>query len=323
MRITAAAAVLIVCAVGWPSAAPRTLTFTFQNNFWVNLHHVVRGDARRADLKLPVTVPLESLRPDERTAWSEALAAYADLSKLNLVFDDRLIVISNALSRVTGDTLPDGLVEASVRHALLRAAPIYRTHGWAQQQQLNAAWIAAIRPDAERHAPAMASALAAAYHATWRAEPILIDACAEAGPNNAYTTAGPSGTGGHTVIAVRTPSNSDDSGVETLFHEASHTIDDQIAKPLLEEARRQHVAFPDGLDHALLFFTTGEIMRREFARTGNSDYVPYGDRFDVYRNGWQKFRQALERDWRPYLDGKTTFDVSVTALLRDVNSPTR
>jgi hypothetical protein len=67
----------------------------------------------------------------------------------------------------------------------------------------------------------------------------------------------------------------------------------------LEEAARQHVAFPDGLDHAVLFYATGEIMRREFARTRISAYVPDGDRFDVYKNGWQQFRVALETDWLP------------------------
>ena len=55
----------------------------------------------------------------------------------------------------------------------------------------------------------------------------------------------------------------------------------------------------------------------KFARAGNPQYVPYGDLFDVYKNGWQKFRQALEKDWRPYLEGKTTFDSAVTALVRD------
>ena len=317
MRIAAAAVLVATVAVAGTSHAAATLSFRFQNNFWVNLHHVLRGDARRRGLTLPLTVPLDSLTAAERATWSEALTAYTDLATRNLVFDERLIAISNALSRETTDTLPDGVVEESIRRALVSTAPIYRAHGWPDQQRLNESWIAGMRPQAELHAAAMAAALAAAYHATWPAGPILVDACAEAGPNNAYTTAGPSGTGGHTVVAVRTPSNSGDAGVETIFHEASHTVDDQIGRPLLDEARRQHVAFPDGLDHALLFYTTGEIMRQEFARTGNSRYVPYGDRFDVYQNGWQTFRSALEQDWRPYLDGKVPFDAAVAALVRD------
>jgi hypothetical protein len=299
--------------------APRTaaLTFRFQNDFWVNLHHVVRGDARRASVKLPVAVAVESLQPSERSAWSEALSAYSDLSAKNLVFDRDLIAINNALSGLTGTDLPPGVIDEPIRRALTAAAPVYRAHGWVEQQRLNDAWMAEMRPQVEAHAAAVASALASVYHATWRSGPIVVDACAEAGPNNAYTTDGPSGTAGHTVVAVRTPSNSGDAGVETIFHEASHTIDDQIARPFVNAAARQHVAFPDGLDHAILFYTTGEIMRREFARTGKPGYVPYGDRFAVYKNGWQAFRAVLEKDWLPYLDGKASFETAVTAVVRD------
>ena len=300
-----------------PAQRAAVVTLRFQNDFWVNLHHVVRGDARRASLKLPVAVPVESLPAAERAAWSEALSAYSDLSTKNLVFDPGLIAINNALSQLTGTDLPPGVVAEPVRRALAAAAPVYRAHGWLGQQRLNDAWIAEIRPQVEAYAPAVAAALASVYHATWRAGPIVVDACAEAGPNNAYTTDGPSGTAGHTVVASRTPSNSGDSGIETIFHEASHTIDDQIARPFVEEAARQHVAFPDGLDHAILFYTTGEIMRREFARIGKSGYVPYGDRFDVYKNGWQQFRVVLEQDWLPYLDGKASFDAAVAAVVRD------
>jgi len=314
MRIVGAAALLALLGVLRP-APP--LTFHFQNNFWVNLHHVVRGDARRAGLTLPVTVPIESLQSAERTAWSDALTAYAGLTTRDLVFDPRLIAINNALSRIAADGVPAGVVDEPLRRALNGAAPIYRAHGWVEQQRRNEAWIAEMRPQAARYAADVAATLAAVYHATWPPDPILVDACAEAGPNNAYTTDGPAGTGGHTVVAVRAPSNSGDSGVETIFHEASHTLDTQIARPLVEEARRQHVEFPDGLDHALLFYTTGEIMRRAFARLGNSQYEPYGDRFGVYRNGWQTFRAALEKDWRPYLDGTTTYEAAVTALVRD------
>jgi hypothetical protein len=318
MRTTLAVASLttILTFIQPPVRSP-ALTFEFQSNFWVNLHHLVRGDARRASLKLPVVVRLESLPPDERTGWSEALSAYSDVAAKNLIFDPGLISINNALSALTGADVPTGLVDESIRHALTLASGVYRTHGWLDQEHRNAAWIADTRPQVERHAAAMASALAAAYHASWKPGLIVVDACVEAGPNNAYTTAGPPGTAGHTVVAVRTPSNSGDAGVETIFHEASHTIDDQIARPFIDEATRQHVRFPDGLDHAILFYTTGEIMRREFARTGTPGYVPYGDRFGVYKNGWQTFRTALEKDWLPYLDGKASFDNAVTTLVRD------
>ena len=315
--ILAVASIIALLPSIRPPDRAQALTFRFQNNFWVNLHHLVRGEARRATLKLPLVVPLESLQPPERTAWSDALTAYADLATKNLIFDPRLVAIDNALAGVTARGLPAGLVDDPIRGALNGAAAVYRKQGWIEQQRANDAWIAAMRPQVERHAVAVAAALASAYHASWSRGSIVVDACEEAGPNNAYTTAGPPGSAGHTVVAVRSPANTGNAGVETIFHEASHTIDDQIARPFVEEAARQHMPFPDGLDHAILFYTTGEIMRREFERGGTPDYVPYGDRFDVYKNGWQRFRAALERDWLPYLNGKAPFDAAVMALVRD------
>ncbi|HEX6463013.1 MAG TPA: hypothetical protein VFZ98_01115 [Vicinamibacterales bacterium] len=315
--IFAVASVITLLASQQSADRVQALTFRFQNNFWVNLHHLVRGEARRASLKLPLVVPLESLQPDERAAWSNALTAYKDLATKNLIFDRHLVAIDNALAGLATSDVPAGLVDEPIRRALNLAAPVYRLHGWIEQQHTNDAWITTLRPQVERHGAAMAAALAAAYHASWLPGPIVVDACEEAGPNDAYTTAGPPGTAGHTVVAVRSPANTGDAGVETIFHEASHTIDDRIARPFVEEAARQHLAFPDGLDHAILFYTTGEIMRREFARTGRPDYVPYGDRFDVYKNGWQTFRDALGRDWLPYLEGKAQFDAAVTAVVRD------
>src|SRR5215467_5518115 len=130
MRITAAAVLFTIVAAAGTSHAASTVSFRFQNNFWINLHHVLRGDARRTGLKLPLTVPLDSLTPAERAAWSEAVTAYADLATRNLVFDERLIAVSNALSRETNDTLPEGVVDEPIRRALVSAAPIYRAHGW-------------------------------------------------------------------------------------------------------------------------------------------------------------------------------------------------
>src|SRR5215469_13111600 len=91
----------ILTFIQQPGSSP-ALTFKFQSNFWVNLHHLVRGDARRASLKLPVVVSLESLASDDRTGWSEALTAYSNLATKNLIFDPRLISTNNALSALTG-----------------------------------------------------------------------------------------------------------------------------------------------------------------------------------------------------------------------------
>ena len=315
--VVSSLAVIAFVAAQAANPAPAVPFFQFQNNFWVNLHHVIRGDARRASLNLPPMVPFASLSAAEQAAWSRALDAYANLATRSLVFDPELVRINNLLTRVNTRAVAEASLDGAIRSALNAGAPVYRAHGWAAQQQMNDAWIAAMRPRVEPHVDAMTRALASAYHATWRPQPIVVDACAEAGPTSAYTTGGPPNTAGHTTIDVRSDRNAGDTGVEIMFHEASHTLDDQIIAALERAAVQQHASLPGNLPHALLFYTTGELMRRELARTGRPDYIPYGDRFQVYRNGWERFRDALGRDWQSYLDGRTAFDDALKALVRD------
>src|SRR5262249_14400376 len=123
---------------------------------------------------------------------------------------------------------------------------------------------------------------------------------------------GPPGTGGHTVLAPLKNVETD-MAFEIVFHEASHTVDEGIMKRLAREGK-----VPEDLWHAVIFYTSGELARRELGKGNDPSYRPYAYRFQVYERGeWRKFRAALERDWLPYLDGKTSFDAAVSALVRD------
>lgn len=318
MRMRCAAAiVLAACLISNQPTRAATRSFVFQNNFWVNLHHLVRGEARRRSLHLPLVLAPDLLNAEEQRAWNRALDAYVELANKELVFDADLVRINNALTRVSAASLPPGIVDEPTRRALNAAAPVYRAHGWPEQRRLNDAWIAQMRPVVERHAVALVPALVKAYRTKMPSKPIIVDACEEAGPNAAYTTQGPGGTQGHTTIDVRAEHNTGDPGLEIVFHEASHTLNDHVIDAIRKAAARLQVEVPDNLAHALLFYTTGELVRRELARTGEPHYVPYADRFGIYNNGWLGYRAALEREWQPYLDGKIGFDEALEAVVRD------
>jgi hypothetical protein len=291
--------------------------FRFQDNFWVNLHHFVRAEARRRAFKVPPVMPDASLSETERAAWSWALDIYAELAKLDLVFDERLIRINKALA-VQGEaaTLPDGVIEPRFLEALNRAAPIYRAHLWPEHRRLNEEWIARIRPLVDQHAPALSHALADAFHAPWSKKPILVDASFEAGPVGGYTTEGPPGFAAHSVIAPGKTSETD-MAFEIVFHEASHSVDEQIMKHVDEEAARQKVKPHPDLWHALLFYTSGELVKRELHKEKDATYKPYAYRFGVYDRRWQTLRAGLEKDWQPYLDGKVGFDQALAKLVAD------
>ena len=110
-------------------------------------------------------------------------------------------------------------------------------------------------------------------------------------------------------------------GFEIVFHEALHTVDGQIIKMLDAEATRQGVTIPEDLWHAVIFFTSGELVKREMGKQGDPFYEPYAYRFDLYGKaaGWDRMRAALERDWQPYLNGKAGFDAAMRDLFDDAS----
>ena len=318
-RTTIAVAAAIAIVVPSGAAEP---TFRFQNNFWVNLHHVLRGEARRRTTQMATGVRADALSDAERAAWTSALDAYADYAKRDLLFDASLRRVTNTLASVTNELALDPMLSAIDRataRALTSAAPIYRAHYWTAQRQLNDRWIAALQPMIGSHGSAMAAAIARTYRVDWPAAPIIVDTSAEAGPVGGYTIDGPHGTAAHTIIEAANPEYQGDMAFEMLFHEASHAaaIGGRIIAAIDAEAARQHVTAPRDLWHVVIFYTAGELARRELGKSGESNYLPYAYRYGVYTRGWQPLRDALERDWQPYLDGRRAFDEALTALVRD------
>jgi hypothetical protein len=302
-------------AGGATPAAPRTTHFRFQNNFWVNLHHFVRAEARRRTIGADPVLALSSLSDSERVDWTAALDAYAELVNKSLVFDASLVATNNALAVRKGEgKLPAGLVDPAITAALNRAAPVFRAHVWPEVRRANEAWIAQFRTLAEQHATKLFPALAGAYHVTWPKSPVLVDTSIETGPTLAYTTGGPPGTAGHTTIA---PTKTQDLSVaiETLFHEASHVVDDQITRAVEAEGVRQHVKPLPDLWHGIIFFTAGELVRRELGKAGDATYQPYAVRFGVWERGWQTIHAALEKEWLPYLNGKVSYEKALAGLV--------
>jgi hypothetical protein len=324
MRIKVIAVVCaVVSMIGLPGRPLHSAEsqFKFQDNFWVNLHHFVRAEARRRAFSQPLVMPAARLSEAERAGWTAAVDAYVDLAKLSLIFDQRLVRINNALAdQGESATLPEGLVEPGVLAALNQAAPAYRAHLWSEHRRANEEWINAVRPLVEQHSAALIKALTDAYHVKWPAEPILVDASCEAGPVLAYTTGGPRGIAAHTVIAP-TLKGGLTAAFETVFHEASHAVDDQITRFVDEEGARQRVKPNPDLWHGIIFYTVGELVKRELHKEKDPGYKPYAYQFGVYDRGWQTIGAGLEKDWQPYLDGKVDFPHALAKLVADCSTP--
>jgi hypothetical protein len=309
---------LVVLAHGAiAEAQTRSTTFVFQNNFWLNLHQFVRGEAYRHSVKATPGLDPASLNEADRATWTAAVEAYADFAKRDVLFDSELRALNNALVAMRDVVqLPEGVVSPATTKTLNAAAPIYRAHTWPARQRDNDAWIARARALVEEHGAAMSAALARAYRITWPAEPVLVDAVGEIGPNSAVTHDGLSGFAAHVQAGAASLRSTGDAPLELLFHEAAHiqSVGGRISAMIDEEAARQKLEPPRDLWHMVLSYTPGVLAKRELASTGHPGYLTYGERYPSMSEGT---RGALERDWLPYLDGKTAFEQALHDLVRE------
>jgi hypothetical protein len=306
-----------------PADAPKPVRFStpflLREQFWVNLHHFLyvlgraengeRDAWREAVLAAPAEAKAARLNAVERRIWDEAVAAYAaDLSKMDPIFDRRLIAFTLALTRVKADaTRPAASGEDAAAAILERAAPVYRKHWYPTHRAANARFIAVQTPLIDAHAPAMIARVSRAWSRTWPAEGVPIAVSGYANWAGAYSTEGPL-----VVVSSCHESLEGELGLEILVHEALHQWDNWLMARLDAAGSRAGVPVPDGLWHALIFYSAGHAAAMEFGEA----YVPYAHKYGNWRRGIGRFLPAIEARWKPYLDGAGTLDEALEAVLK-------
>jgi hypothetical protein len=315
--------------------------FQVHSGFWINLHHFLYQQARiRAEepISRGAAPPIASAPPasvGSGTAaasadWTAALDYYAKhLANRDLLFDGDMVLLNNRLAEL--EPCPDLSGKENPRCAaglqpeliavLERAAPVYRAQWWPEHDRTNRAWIATVAPLVRDMGGKLSEQLTAVYHAEWPQEPIYVDVVSYAGPFGAYMSLEPA----HISISSTDGRNQGLAGFEVLFHEASHALARAVQDGIARDCRARNIPIPRDLWHALLFYTTGELVKRALGKrdavpasgspSGPAAYEPYAYRNGLYARGWQDYERVLERYWQPYLDGRTDFDHALASLV--------
>ena len=324
-------------------ASPGVPVFEFHGGFWINLHHFLYQQARQrkgtgtrsgqgeAPGRAPgaAQVSTEGLTPAERQGWTAALDYYGgDLADRDLLFNGDMVLIKNRLagleacaelsgekSRECASGLRPGLIAA-----LEGAAAVYRARWWPEHDRVNRSWVASAGPLVRRFGAGLAQQLAATYRADWPAGRLRVDVVIYGGPFGAYTTLDPV----YLTISSSDLRNQGSATLEVLFHEASHTLAGAVRDTIVRECRARGKPIPRDLWHALLFYTTGEMVKRALSAAEGSaggsagNYTPYAYRYGLYARGWSHYQRGLERYWQPYLDGKAEFDTALARLVANL-----
>jgi hypothetical protein len=330
--------------------------FEFHSGFWVNLHHTLYYEAKQwgatpaaaqkansaPQIKLKTMKDSSTpLSVAERQGWDSAVQYYAaNFANKDLLFNTDLILIKNQLgdfedcdelSGTRKKTCEAGL-PAKLTQVLEAAAPVYRAHLWLDQDRANRRWVARVAPLVEEQGVGISQRLADIYQTKWPKAKIRVDVCGYANPTGAYTTLDPL----RVTISSTDPRNQDDAAFEVLFHEASHGIAEPVQSAIIRECHQRDKAIPRDLWHALIFYTTGEVIRPLLTPAENAPpdtedavkpninrpppsrketYTPYAIREGLYERGWKDYLQLLTRFWQPYLDNKSTFDDAIARMV--------
>ncbi|GAC1617197.1 MAG: hypothetical protein NVS9B13_03580 [Candidatus Acidiferrum sp.] len=311
--------------------------FELHSGFWVNLHHTLYYQARQRSVSPESPLVGEkgsgpvlqrapgliaALTPGEQRAWDDAVSFYAaNYASKDLQFSTELAVLKNQLGEfdscdeLTGKKKKtcDAGLPGKIGQVLESVASVYRSHWWAGHDRVNRLWVARVAPLVREQGVGLSERLAGIYRTHWPKEKIRVDVSFYANAAGAYTTLEPL----RVTIASGDARNQGPAALEVLFHEASHGIAQPVEAAILRECHQRDKAIPRDLWHALIFYTTGEVIRPVMSGDSPDDtnYVPYAVRQDLYKRGWEDYLKLLTKFWQPYLDNKSTFDDSIARMV--------
>jgi hypothetical protein len=89
-----------------------------------------------------------------------------------------------------------------------------------------------------------------------------------------------------------------------------HTLDDSVRSGLTAAAAREGKRLPPDFVHAMIFFTAGEVTRRQFP-----GYVSFAEAAGIWeRGGFPRYLPSLRENWLPWIEGRSTFADAITRL---------
>lgn len=317
--LAALPAILLLVFVSGARAQDST-QFRFRTGFWTNLHHFLyvlgrsangESDATRAAVAGAPgdTAGYGAVTATEQEAWSNAVRFYqGGHSRRDAIFNDTLTRTTATLARAADRSDLDGLsLDADLVRTLERVAPIYREVWWPRHARACETRTTELRAMLARHGGAIAERISLAWQEPWPDRPIVVDMTAWANWAGAYST---DRFGGLIAFSCLAGDNAGLHGLEIIFHEGMHWWDDAIQARIRRIATAEGIPAPPDLSHAMIFHTAGYAVKAVVP-----EHVPYGEQFGIWQRGLGRYKPILDTHWTPWLEGKTSYEQALRALV--------
>ena len=305
------------------SVVATTQQFAFHSDLATNLNDalivagVARGKGEPELFSSQTDECFAGLPPSARAGWNQAVDYYAKIVSPVDWNDRQQFLIRLGLAGAADKSQRARRFTRIARGFMTTATQAYEICHWTDQDNVNRVWIGHLMKRLEVHESAIATRLEVLYGTSWHGLPIRVDVVANALPHGANSII-LSPAGGH-ILASNSVAK--DDALEIIFHEASHTVaagwrGDPLPETLAAAAKELELELPRDLWHVVLFYMTGETVRRILADHGEPNYTPYMNTHGLWKGPWGGYRNAIETVWPDYMDGKSTLTEASVELLK-------
>lgn len=295
-------------------------TFALYSDPVTNLHDFLVWNALSREPVEPAPDCLAGLPAEQRAAFEHAREHYKVFA--TPAGDRLLLALRYRLAGFGDGGLADiALIEGALAELPL-AAPAYEACWWPTHDARNRRWIAAVEPLLAAHEEALGERLSGLYGEELQ-RPLPVDVVSYSGFSGASSVVDPH----HILISSARASNVGYSGLEMLFHEASHTVfgpraGGRLWTELEAAASADGAPLPPEFWHAMLFYTTGSAVKARLAERG-TEYEQYLYTEGLIERAWPAYRGPLERLWQPYVDGRVPMAEALQQLVAAPKLPDR
>ena len=241
-----------------------------------------------------------------RAAWDGAVDYYAEIISPADWTDRQQYLLRVQLAGFDEELKGAGarqFVEIA-RNFRAAATPAYKACRWVARDEKNRRWIEELESRLAADELRISPRLEQLYRKRWTGLPIPVDVVETVNWSGANSILRDP-AGGHLLISN---SYQGPAALEIVFHEASHLLmgrGDPLRQALDSAASAVDLRLPGDLWHVVLFYSTGEAVRRILDDGGKSGYTPMV--YAIFDRGtWVGYRKALESTWRPHIDGERT-----------------
>ncbi|EZH73026.1 hypothetical protein ATO12_18595 [Aquimarina atlantica] len=304
------------------SGVETTTYFEFHNNFWINLHFYLYETAA-ASYKKPLDKVVkkevwQKLSQKEKVVFQKTITYYKDHIDLKNHFNQELIGFRKWITNYNEqDVLPESEFEILFIKNLNEFKPIYSTHFWKTHRQINTDKLQENIDLIKKTENIVISRMAKIAQVKWQDTKIRIDLSIKSPGGGAFTLSRVPSS-----IVLSTVANYPEIAgdwVETLFHEASHTVikgrKGAIAESINSVSEKLKVEPPKNLWHAILFYTAGKVSQEAFLEQGINEYTLYMDRENVF----SFYQHAIHKYFPPYLTNEVDLDIAIENIINSIS----